>query len=119
MLKFLRELNNAMTQDELSEESGVAVELIQNYEQEKSFAKETNQQRLAEALGACPAAFHAIDLRDHISNETNNEVNVVAQLLFQIADSYDLKPVFDKTNPSSTTLLPAMVVISNTPSLNG
>ena len=31
MLKFLRELNNAMTQDELSEESGVAVELIQNY----------------------------------------------------------------------------------------
>lgn len=99
MLKFLRELNDAMTQDELSEESGVAVELIQNYEQEKSFAKEANQQRLAEALGACPAAFHAIDLRDHISNEANNEVNVVAQLLFQIANSYDLKPVFDKTNP--------------------
>ena len=57
MLKLLRELNDAMTQDELSEESGVAVELIQNYEQEKSFAKEANRQRLAEALAPALQLF--------------------------------------------------------------
>ncbi|WP_169726176.1 helix-turn-helix domain-containing protein [Atopobium fossor] len=98
MLKFLRELNNAMTQDKLSQESGVAVELIQNYEQEKSLAKDENKERLAEALGACPAVFLAIDLRDRVSNEVNDEVSVVAQLLFQIASSYDLRPVYDEGN---------------------
>lgn len=99
MLKFLRELNGAMTQEELAQESSVAVGLIQNYEQGKSLAKEESQERLAEALGACPAAFQAIGLRDLISNESNDEVRLVAQLLFQIAACYDLVPIHDENNP--------------------
>ena len=60
MLKFLRELNNAMAQNELPQESSVAIELIQNYEQEKIPAKDKDKERLAEALGTHPTAFLAI-----------------------------------------------------------
>ena len=98
MLKFLRELNDAMAQNKLPQESSVAIELIQNYEQEKSLAKDENKERLAEALGTRSTAFLAINPRDHVSSEVNGEVSVVTQLLFQIAGSYDLRPVYDESN---------------------
>lgn len=98
MLKFLRELNDAMAQNELPQESSVAIELIQNYEQEKIPAKDEDKERLAEALGTHPTAFLAINPRNHVSSEVNDEVSVVAQLLFQIAGSYDPRPVYDEGN---------------------
>lgn len=98
MLKFLRELNDAMAQNELPQESSVAIELIQNYEQEKIPAKDEDKERLAEALGTHPTAFLAINPRNHVSSEVNDDVSVVAQLLFQIAGSYDPRPVYDEGN---------------------
>lgn len=98
MLKFLRELNDAMAQNELPQESSVAIELIQNYEQEKIPAKDKDKERLAGALGTHPTAFLAINPRNHVSSEVNDGVSVVAQLLFQIAGSYDLRPVYDEGN---------------------
>lgn len=87
-----------MAKDEPSQESGVAVELIQNYEQEKSPAKDESKEQLAEALGVCPATSLAIDPRGHVSNEVNDEVSVVAHPLLQIAGSYDLMPAYDEGN---------------------
>lgn len=72
MLKFLRELNDAMAQNELPQESSVAIELIQNYEQEKIPAKDKDKERLAGALGTHPTAFLAINPRNHISSEVND-----------------------------------------------
>ncbi len=95
MLKALRELNGGMTQDELAQESGVDVGLIQNYEQAKSLAREETVDKLAGALGASRAAFLAVQLRDHLSEERADEVAVIAQLLFQIAGAYDLAPYFE------------------------
>ncbi|MDD5924970.1 helix-turn-helix domain-containing protein [Ellagibacter isourolithinifaciens] len=95
MLKALRELNGGMTQDELAQESGVDVGLIQNYEQAKSLAREETVEKLAGALGASEAAFLAVQLRDRLFEEGTDEVAVVAQLLFQIAGAYDLAPYFE------------------------
>ncbi len=94
MLKALRELNGGMTQDELAQESGVDVGLIQNYEQAKSLAREETVEKLARALGASEAAFLAVQLRDRLFEEGTDEVAVVAQLLFQISGAYDLVPYF-------------------------
>lgn len=93
-LKSLRALNGMMTQEELAQDSGVDVGLIQNYEQGKSLAKLDVIEKLAEALGASPAGFQAVELRDLLFSDDFDEVGVVAQLLFQIADTYDLKPYF-------------------------
>lgn len=93
-LKSLRALNGMMTQEELAQDSGVDVGLIQNYEQGKSLAKLDVIEKLAEALGASPAGFQAVELRDLLFSDDFDEVGVVAQLLFQIAGAYDLKPYF-------------------------
>lgn len=94
-LKDLRALNGMMTQEELAEESGVDVGLIQNYEQEKSLAREDAVAKMAMALGISPAGFLAIRIRDLFDSDGANQVNVVAQVLFQIASAYDLEPYYD------------------------
>lgn len=93
-LKSLRTLNGMMTQEELAQDSGVDVGLIQNYEQGKSLAKLDTIEKLAEALGASPAGFQTAELRELLFSDDFNEVGVVAQMLFQIAGAYDLQPYF-------------------------
>lgn len=94
-LRRLRDLNGKMTQEELHRASGVPLDLIQNYEQEKSLAKGDSIERLAKALHVSPAAFYAVELDNMKELDEAAQVRLAAQLIFQLADAYRLEPVVD------------------------
>lgn len=94
-LRRLRDLNGKMTQEELHYASGVPLDLIQNYEQEKSLAKGDAVKRLAKALHVSPAAFYAVELDNMEELDEAAQVRLTAQLIFQLADAYNLEPIVD------------------------
>ena len=94
-LRRLRDLNGKMTQEELHYASGVPLDLIQNYEQEKSLAKGDAAERLAKALHVSPAAFYAVEMDNMKELDEAAQVRLAAQLIFQLADAYCLEPIID------------------------
>ena len=94
-LRRLRDLNDKMTQEELHYASGVPLDLIQNYEQEKSLAKGDAVERLAKALHVSPAAFYAVEIDNMEELDDAAQVRLAAQLIFRLADAYSLEPVVD------------------------
>ncbi len=94
-LRRLRDLNGKMTQEELHYASGVPLDLIQNYEQEKSLAKGDAAERLAKALHVSPAAFYAVEMDNMKELDEAAQVRLAAQLVFQLADTYCLEPIID------------------------
>lgn len=94
-LRRLRDLNGKMTQEELHYASGVPLDLIQNYEQEKSLAKGDAVERLAKALQVSPAAFYAVELDNMEEIDEAAQIRLAAQLIFQLSDAYCLEPIVD------------------------
>lgn len=91
-LRKLRDFKWHITQETLAAVSGVDINLIRNYEQEKSLAKGETLKMLAEALGTAPGAFAACSLRSMELLPEDAQKRLAAQLLFQLADAYDLEP---------------------------
>lgn len=94
-LKRLRELKGGMTQNELAAKSGISVDLICNYEQGKSFAKDEVLCALAFALGVSPALFEACKLDFIADLDVKDGVSSAAHFLFQISDAYGVHPYVD------------------------
>ena len=91
-LRSLRDFKWHITQETLAEVSGVDINLIRNYEQEKSLAKGETLEKLAEALGTTTGAFEACALRSMELLPQDAQNRLAAQLLFQLAGTYDLAP---------------------------
>lgn len=61
-LRRLSGLNGKMIQEELHYASGVPLDSVQNYKQEKSLAKGDAMERLAKTLHVSPATFYTVEL---------------------------------------------------------
>lgn len=94
-LKRLRELKGGMTQNELAAKSGVSVDLICNYEQGKSFAKDEALCALASALKVSPAVFEACKLDFVADLDARGGVCSAAHFLLQVSDAYGVRPYVD------------------------
>lgn len=71
---------------------GVDINLIRNYEQEKSLSKGETLEMLAGALGTTPGAFAACSLHSMELLPEDAQKRLAARLLFQLVDVYDLEP---------------------------
>lgn len=91
-LKKLRAMRGDMTQDELARKSGVSVDLIRNYEQGKSFAKDEAIRSLAHALNVSPALFRACKLDELIDSADDRSIYIAAHLMLRMSDAFDICP---------------------------
>ena len=88
----MRELRRVegLSQSDLSRASDVPLARIKNYEGAKSLAKREDLEALAHALGVAPEALQPIDLSGSDGNAT--DMRLVAQALFQLGNSFNLRP---------------------------